>query len=117
MSRIFVLVIVAAISGCAQTKYDWGSYNQDLYNYYKSPASKVEFKQNLSSLIGRLEKQNKKPAPGIYAELGTLCLETGDRACAIKNYEKERNSWAESKPLMDTLLKTLSSQDKKEANL
>lgn len=108
MKKILSLLLCsAALSGCVSTKYDWGGYNQDLYNYYKTPSSQKEFRQNLTALLQRTERQNKKPAPGLYAELGTLCLETGDKAGAVANYKKESDTWPESKPLMDVLIKNL----------
>lgn len=110
MKKAFLIApLVLLLSGCVSTQYDWGSYNQDLYNYYKSPESRSSFKQNLESLVARTESRNQLPPPGVYAELGTLCLEMGDRECAIANYEKEREAWAESATLMTAMIRSLES--------
>jgi hypothetical protein len=101
------LCCAVLLTGCVTNKYEWGAYNQGLYNYYKNPTTQKDFKKDLTALLQRSEKQNKKPAPGLYAELGTLCLESGDKAGAIANYKKESAAWPESKPLMDTLIKNL----------
>ena len=112
--RAIAVLCLLLLCGCATQKYDWGSYDQDLYNYYKNSENKAAFKSDLKMLIDRLERQHKKPGPGLYAELGTLCLETGDRPGAIKNYQKEHDAWPESKPLMQALIKNLDKQPAKE---
>jgi hypothetical protein len=112
--RVFMVFCLLLLGGCVQQKYDWGSYDQDLYNYYKNSQDKVKFKSDLKMLLDRLERQNKKPAPGLYAELGTLCLETGDRPCALKNYQKEHDAWPESKTLMQALINNLDKRPAKE---
>jgi hypothetical protein len=45
--------------------------------------------------------------PGLYAELGTLYLQMGEQVKAIAMYVKERDTWPESKSLMDALIKNL----------
>ena len=50
--------------------------------------------------------------PGMYAELGTLYLQEGLTDKARIYYAKERDTWAESKTLMDLLIKNLDSRPK-----
>ena len=108
MKKKFALLLcAAALSGCVSSRYEWGGYNQNLYNYYKDPSAQQALQQDLTRALNRAETQKKKPAPGLYAELGTLCLEGGNKQCAIENYKKERDAWPESKTLMDTLIKGL----------
>ena len=48
----------------------------------------------------------------MYAELGTLYLQEGLTDKAKTYYAKERDAWAESKTLMDMLIKNLDSRPK-----
>jgi hypothetical protein len=57
--------------------------------------------------LAELESRKVRPAPGLYAELGTLYLENGDRISAARYYTKERDAWPESRYMMDALLANL----------
>jgi len=62
---------------------------------------------NLEAHIGAMEKSNQKVAPGLYAELGTLYLQTGSSDLAISYYTKERSAWPESRTLMTALIQNI----------
>jgi hypothetical protein len=105
---IALLAATALLAGCAKPmKYDWGGYDSGLYGYYKSPASADNFRVSLEEQVKAVEGRKMRPAPGIYAEIGTLYLEKGDRTTAATYYQKERDAWPESRYLMETLLKSL----------
>ena len=109
-----VLAVALAPGGCAtrpSTLYDWGGYDQLLYQSYKNPERVESMRVGLETLLAGLEQQRQKPPPGMYAELGTLYLEQGDRKKAVINYDLERRNWAESKTLMDALIGTLERRD------
>jgi hypothetical protein len=97
------------LSGCATTKqaYDWGEYDQLLYETYKEPTRAEALRLELETHIAALEAGNGKVPPGLYAELGTLYLEAGDSDGAIAMYEKERAAWPESRGLMTALIVNL----------
>lgn len=84
--------------------YQWGGYDSMLYQSYKSPEKLDAFRQGLELHLNRMEQSQQKVAPGLYAELGTLYLQAGDRAKALSFYTKERDAWPESKGLMGTLI-------------
>lgn len=100
---------VLTLSGCATSRqaYDWGSYDQLLYETYKEPVRAEALRIELETHIAALEAGNSKVAPGLYAELGTLYLEAGDADRAIELYEKERAAWPESRGLMTALIVSL----------
>jgi hypothetical protein len=89
--------------------YDWGSYDQKLYESYKdnNSAALAEFKASLEEQIASAKSSGRKLPPGIYAELGTLYLQEGDTAKAIGMYKLERDVWPESKGLMDAMITNL----------
>ena len=107
MRLLVVSLLVFFVAGCSQSRYDWGGYNSYLYSYYENPQAAESFREALSRHIGYLESAGKTPPPGLYAELGTLYLEKGDTAQAIIFYEKERQTWPESVPLMTSLISSL----------
>jgi len=84
--------------------YKWGSYDEMLYQSYKSPEKSDAFRESLELHLTKMEQSQQKVAPGLYAELGTLYLQAGDRGKAVSFYIKERDAWPESKGLMETLI-------------
>ncbi len=111
MKSIIVLLALLVLSGCATQRslYDWGGYNGMLYESYKKPETTAANLQKLQEHVTKLEKGTLKVAPGLYADLGTLYLQAGDRDRAVENYRKERAAWPESAGLMDALIKNLTS--------
>ena len=111
MKNLHLKVILATLwgmflTGCASHSglYQWGGYDTLLYQSYKNPEKTVEFRQGLELHIATMEKTKQKVAPGLYAELGTLYLQAGDASKAVTMYTKERDTWPESRGLMDSLL-------------
>ena len=50
---IFLLFLTAS---CANKDiYHWGSYEKDLYKYYKTPAEKQKFAENLREIVDDAE--------------------------------------------------------------
>jgi hypothetical protein len=103
----FALLLTTLASGCANRIYDWDNYDGRLYRYYKDPTSSEEFRVSMEQHFKSLEGRNLRPAPGLYAELGTLHLERGDRTTAATYYAKERDAWPESRYMMDAMLTNL----------
>jgi hypothetical protein len=106
MRLIYSLVCALAVSGCATNKnlYDWGGYDALLYNSYKDPTTVGANIQKLEAHIHTLEAGKQKVPPGLYADLGTLQLQAGDKEKAQANFTKERELWPESAGLMNALI-------------
>ncbi|TXR54377.1 DUF4810 domain-containing protein [Reinekea thalattae] len=102
-----ILVSLLLCSCVVVPKYDWGSYEEDLLEYYSSPDNKAELATNLEKLIAKQEAKGNIPPPGLYAELGTLYLENHHTETAISFYQKEFDAWPESRPLMQRLITNL----------
>jgi len=73
----------------------------------KSPNAGEEFRVALEAHLANMQAQKKRPAPGLYAELGTIYLSLGDVPNAIRNYRSERDAWEESRPFMTALITQL----------
>jgi hypothetical protein len=98
-----------AVTGCAsqQGMYDWGGYSGLLYQNYKKPDTVAANLVKLQEHVSVMEQRRATVAPGLYADLGTLYLQAGDRDRALDNYRKERAAWPESAGLMDSMIKNL----------
>lgn len=109
MKILAVVVFALSVVGCATRPplYKWGGYDELLYQSYKSPDRTEAMRVGLEAHLAVLEKERAMVPPGMYAEVGTIYLERGDKLTAIAYYKKERETWAESKTLMDSMIKSL----------
>lgn len=102
-----VLGLGLALGGCATKNsgmYDWGGYDAMLYGAYKDPTTVGANMQKLQLHIDKLEKSKQKVPPGMYADLGMLELQAGNKEKAQANFRKERDLWPESAGLMNALI-------------
>ena len=105
MRLVYMMALACALGGCASKGlYDWGGYDAMLYDSYKDPAKVGANMQKLEAHIRKLEQGKQKVPPGLYADLGTLQLQAGDKEKARGNFRKERELWPESAGLMDALI-------------
>ncbi len=113
MTRFLIVVMcLAGITACAPPKmYNWGNYEQGLYNSYKDPNQTEALRIGLEEQVATVEASNQKMPPGIYAELGTLYLQSGSSDKAKIYYEKERAAWPESATLMTALISNIDRQN------
>ena len=103
-----LFMVLSLLGGCAAPGlYNWGGYDQALYAGYKDVTKMEALRINLEAHIGAMEKSNQKVAPGLYAELGTLYLQTGSSDQAISYYTKERATWPESRTLMTAMIQNI----------
>ncbi|ARU30339.1 DUF4810 domain-containing protein [Sulfuriferula sp. AH1] len=108
MRFVALAFAVLVLGGCAaQPMYNWGGYESMLYKGYKDPAKMEEMKVGLEKHIAAMDKTGQKIAPGLLAELGTLYLQSGSSDKAVAMYTRERDTWPESKGLMDAMIKNL----------
>ncbi len=108
MRFLLILSSVVALGGCATPSlYDWGNYEKGLYEGYKDPTKIEALRLELEAHIAEMEKSGKKVAPGLFAELGTLYLQSGSSDKAIAMYSREQDTWPESKGLMTAMIKNL----------
>ena len=105
---LLISLVLLMVSGCSGRLYDWDGYNDHLYNYYKDPATADRFLEQMETHLQRVEEKGGTPAPGLYAEVGTLYLQKGDQLQAIFFYQKEHDAWKESQYFMAALIKNLS---------
>ncbi|HTJ96348.1 MAG TPA: DUF4810 domain-containing protein [Rhodocyclaceae bacterium] len=108
--HLLLAAVSASLCACATTSnsiYQWGSYDNALYASYKDPNQVEALRVKLETLIADREKAGQKVAPGLYAELGTIYLQSGAADKASAMYAKEKDAWPESKTLMDAMIKNI----------
>lgn len=109
MKYLWVMLASLVLSGCATPSlYQWGGYDELLYQSYKSSDRTESMRVGLETHLAALEESKQTVPPGLYAEVGTIYLERGDRTTAVAFYKKERDAWPESKTLMDAMIAALS---------
>jgi len=101
------------MGGCVTTTpiYQWGGYESKLYAGYKDQTKMEELRVGLETHIAAMNASGQKVAPGLYAELGTLYLQSGDSVKARGMYSRERDAWPESKGLMGAMIQNLERQE------
>lgn len=99
----------ALLSACASNNglYEWGSYEEALFVNYHEPAVKEEMLDGYLTFVRNHNDEERKLAPGLYAEAGTFMLDRGNAKAAIELYRLERDNWPESEALMTTLIRNL----------
>jgi hypothetical protein len=108
MRLVTFALIALALTGCqTPSNYYWGGYENMLYQGYKDPGKMADMKLGLESYVKAMDDAKQKVAPGLFAELGTLYLDSGEADKAVIMYARERDAWPESKYLMDTLIKNI----------
>ncbi len=106
------LSLALCLVACAPPKmYNWGNYEQGLYKTYKDPTEAPALRDNIEEQVVFVQANGQKMAPGLYAELGTLYLEAGDKEKAKKYYTYELNTWPESSVLMTGLIESIDRQN------
>ena len=119
-THLFLLPLlgILLLTGCATSPYlyEWGNYDQWLYENYKSPKDDEELYVDLTALIteyeGRKNPAVKPLAPGLYAEYGFLLMRRGENERAIHYYNQEKALWPESAVFMDSMIQVAQIADK-----
>lgn len=109
LTRLSFFLVLLSLCGCASTSlYEWGKYDEWLYENYENPKSDEELYVDLTAFITKYDNPkspNKKPmAPGLYAEYGFLLMRRGENTAAIKYYNKEKALWPESALFMESMI-------------
>jgi len=117
MKKYIIFAMALALSACATKKqdmYQWGSYDGLLYDAYKDPSKVEDLRVKLEAQITASESAKQKVAPGLYAELGTIYLQSGAKEKALAYYKLERNTWPESQILMTSMIENIERRPTKE---
>lgn len=97
----------AALVGCQTKKplYHYGSYQSNLYEHFKNEDSAVTKEiDDIEKTIAETATNQLKVAPGIYAHLGFLYIQSGQVDTGLGHLVKEKELYPESTKYIDFLL-------------
>lgn len=107
-SCILLLLVAFAASSCAPTtRFEWGNYENALYQYYKAPSQLISYREDLREAIDSGVAEDRL-SPGLYAELGYTYLEQGNLETARELFQSEMQNFPESRPFLGRLIERLS---------
>ncbi|KPW78700.1 putative lipoprotein [Pseudomonas syringae pv. coriandricola] len=103
------LVAGAFVTGCAEqpkTLYQWGSYQPEVYEYFKGEGESKEAQvEKLEEDLQKIRAANATPPPGYHAQLGMLYGSLGKDDQMVQELRTEKTLFPESATYMDFLLK------------
>ncbi|HTN51928.1 MAG TPA: DUF4810 domain-containing protein [Anaeromyxobacter sp.] len=105
---ILALALALGAAGCAtgpKRLYAWNGYDEALYAQAKAPQDNEKYLEHLKQVIENAETARDKVPPGIYAEYGYALFTNGQLDDAVTYYSKERDTWPESRVLMEKLIR------------
>lgn len=104
------------LTGCApapQTRWAWNNYQDNLYNYHQQQMTDKELYEALLGAEQEASNRGVRLAPGLYAEIGTICMKLGGSADEVCGwYRKEAALWPESEPFMNSLIEGIERNQK-----
>ncbi len=106
MRWCYIAVATVLLTSCAQPpRYEWGSYEDSLYQYYKDPSKAGDYLEVLAKAT-KAGDATGRTAPGVHAEYGYMLLSVGRQADATAEFESEKRLWPESAVFMDRMITT-----------
>lgn len=101
-----VAVLALAVTACAApSRFEWGGYEQGLYNYYRNPETSENYVRILERAIERGDATDRT-APGLNAELGFIHLDRGDAGIAETYFQREIELFPESEAFLSRFIGT-----------
>jgi len=109
------LLPLFGLSACAPQKkalYDWGSYEQLVYDTYANPGKADPGTQiaKLTEDVERIKAEGGHVAPGVHAHLGYLYYTQGQPALAQEEFTIEKQLFPESAVFIDGMLARMRKQ-------
>ncbi|UOO82467.1 DUF4810 domain-containing protein [Uruburuella testudinis] len=108
MKAVFLVPLVCLTAACgtaAPSLYYWDQYPSAVYQGMQGKQAADAQIATLEQYLNKAAAKNKTVAPGVYAQLGMLYVETGRAGLAEKAFIEEKTRFPESTRFMDFLLK------------
>ena len=105
-SLLAAVLLLAACGTSSPPLYYWDKYPDTVYQGMQGKQSPDEQIGALEQYLEKAKAKNMAAAPGVYAHLGMLYVETGRGNLAQKPFSEEKARFPESARFMDFLLKT-----------
>lgn len=104
--KLTFLVSALMLSACAVNKstYEWGSYQQAVYQHFDQSTSPEEQLEKLEADLSKAQGTDRAIAPGFHAHLGMLYHIVGNAAKGTSHFEQEKILYPESSTFINFLL-------------
>ena len=122
MSYIFKALLISLVFvfvGCQKQVeppvYKWGNYVKRSAEFGMNGHNKEVLEKHLSELdkiIRESKEEDKRVAPGIYAEYAQLLFQTKKTSKAKEYFEREKTTYPESSIFINRVLKKLYGENK-----
>ena len=108
MKKALLLPLVLLLAACGTAKqplYYWDKYPDTVYQGMQAKLSPDQQISTLEQYLEKAKAKNMAVAPGVYAQLGMLYVESGRGELAAKAFNEEKEHFVGSTQFMDFLLK------------
>lgn len=109
MNKLLMAMCILFLSACAsQTTpplYYWGDYSNNVYQGMQNKMSAQEQIDAIEQYLEQSRAKNLSVAPGVYAQLGLLYIQTDRLPEAERSFAEEKQRFPESAHFMDFLLR------------
>ncbi len=104
-------IFFGLLAGCAsnQQLYQWGHYEDSIYNMYIEPGknSIEDEKKRLEEQIEKTDGKGEYVPPGLHAHLAYLYFSSGDYATGIIHLQTEKKKFPESTYFIDGIIQRM----------
>jgi hypothetical protein len=107
MKTIALLALTVALSGCAAPLYEWGHYEQAVWDLHRPNFVPEKEVKVLSKEIDATLKKGRQVPPGEYAMLGFLYYRLGDLKQATDCLLREKELYPESATFVDGMIRRM----------
>lgn len=110
------LLLVVLFTGCGPQPepplYHWGTYTKSASEFFHAQGNPEALQKHidvLDEIINTSNASNQRVAPGLYAEIGQLYYQMGQREKGVSYLEKEVATYPESRMFIGRILNHMES--------
>jgi hypothetical protein len=109
---IFGMAILLTACVAKPKMYYWGDYAETLYAYKAEPSAKTlaEHYSSIHDIFTKSQQYGLRVPPGVYAEYATLLMKENKPLEALEYFQKEKDTYPESRVLMDRMIKMVGAE-------
>jgi hypothetical protein len=107
MRKLAILVLAASLAGCAAPLYDWGRYEESLWNLHRPGFSLEKETELLTREIDATVARGRRIPPGKLATLGFYHSQAGNLDAARSCFLREKELYPESACFVDGMMRRM----------
>jgi hypothetical protein len=107
MKKLAIFVLTVSLAGCAAPLYEWGHYEDSLWNLQRPGFSLEKETERLSKEIDQTLARGRQVPPGKLATLGFYYSQAGDMEAAKSCFLREKELYPESACFVDGMMRRM----------